>query len=210
VLSLSNEPQKLLNMALDTLVQVLEVECCWVQTINFTRKSLDLSARRGFNESMQKEMAAMDMGRNFTRQVVGLGDEIVIPNLAQDGRYGLASFRAAGYQWLIAAPLMTYRVHGVLGIASRKKKMLRKETADLVMVIAGLIGNALNKAELVQQSPPAEKPPRTENKERPKNAAVPPEERPPHTPADKPAEKPSDVGFHGHARKMKSFRKLHH
>jgi signal transduction protein with GAF and PtsI domain len=209
VLSLSNEPHKLLNMTLDTLVQVLEVECCWVQTINFTKKSLELSAKRGFTEPMQAEMALMDMGHNFTRQVVGLGDEIVIPNLSQDGRYGLASFRAAGYKWLVAAPLMTYRVHGVLGIASRQKKTLRKETADLVMVIAGLIGNALNKAGLSRQSTPAAKP---ESKESPKNAAVPAEEPPPlspSTPADKYAAKTTDSGFHGHARKMKSFRKLH-
>jgi len=213
VLAISNEPRKFLNMTLDTLAQVLKVECCWVQTINFGKKSLDLSAERGFTGPMQAEMAAMDMDHDFTRQVVGLGDEIVIPNLSQDGRYGLASFRDAGYKWLVAAPLMTYRVHGVLGIASRRKKILRKETADLVMVIAGLIGNALNKAGLSRQSPLTEKPEPPESKGRPVNSTVPSEKPPPpspNAPTDKHAVKPPDAGFHGHAHKMKSFRKLHH
>jgi signal transduction protein with GAF and PtsI domain len=209
VLSLSNEPHKFLNMALDTLAQVLKVECCWVQTINSRKKSLHLSAERGFSGQMRAEMAEMDMNHDYTKRVVGLGDEIIIPNVSQDGRYGLSSFRAAGYKWLIAAPLMTYRVHGVLGIASRKKKILRKDTADLVMVIAGLIGNALNKAGLSRETRPAAPAEPPMKKESPQASKITAEEPPP-PPAYKRPVKPIDSGFHGHARKMKSFRKFHH
>ncbi len=208
MLSLSNEPQKLLNMALDTLAQVLEIECCWVQTINAGKRSLHLAAERGFTSDMQTEMSAMDIRHGFTRQVVGLGDEIVIPNLSSDGLYGLSSFRSAGYKWMVAAPLMTYRVNGVLGIASRNKKRLHKETADLVMVIAGLIGTALNRAGLSQQSPVPEKIEQPVNKENPKNAIIPPEEL--RTPTEKHVVKPPDSAFPRHAHRMKSFRDLHH
>jgi transcriptional regulator with GAF, ATPase, and Fis domain len=198
-------------MTLDTLAQVLDIECCWVQTIDARQRSLDLAAERGFTSAMQAEMSGMDMAHVFTKQVVGLGDEIVIPNLSQDGRYGLASFRAAGYKWLVAAPLMTYRVHGVLGIASRRKKILRKDTAELVLVIAGLIGNALNKAGLSRQAPISGKPEQTVVKETPKNSKAPPVKPPPSSPppADKPTVKPQDIAFHGHAHRMKSFRKTH-
>jgi transcriptional regulator with GAF, ATPase, and Fis domain len=218
VLSLSNEPQRLLNMTLDTLGQVLDIECCWVQTINARKRSLHLAAERGFSSEMRREISAVDMGHNFSKQVVGTGNGIVIPDLSRDGRYGLSSFRAAGYRWLVAVPLMTYRVHGVLGIASRHKKRLHKETADLVMVIAGLIGTALNKASLSQEFPVPEKPEPSPGKESRPDPITPRAEIPSSTvkltdPRDLTEEnvaKPAEGAFHKHAHKMNAFRRLHH
>ncbi len=213
MLSLSNEPQRLLNMTLDTLAQVLDIECCWVQTINARKRSLHLAAERGFSSQMRREMSAVDMGHNFSKQTVGMGNGIVISDLSRDGRYGLSSFRAAGYRWLVAVPLMTYRVHGVLGVASRRKKRLHKETADLVMVIAGLIGTALNKAGLSRETPLPEKPEKTPDKESRPKPVTPREEIPSSVPHNLPEEnvvKPAEGAFHQHAHKMDAFRRLHH
>jgi signal transduction protein with GAF and PtsI domain len=218
VLSLSNEPQRLINMTLDTLTHVLEIECCWVQTVSARKRSLHLAAERGFTSEMRREIAALDIGHHFGRQVVGLGNGIVVPDLSRDGRYGLRSFRAAGYKWLVAAPLMSYRVHGVLGIASRYKKRLRKETADLAMVIAGLIGTALNKADLYRESqipPNTEKSPHQENPQdlvTPRRKTPPINDNPsaPQPPEEENTVKPTESAFHKHARRMKTFRRLHH
>ncbi len=109
MLALSGEPGPLLNMALDSLVRVLGTECCWVQTIDGAGRSLQLAAERGFNSEMRREVSELDMARGFGRQVVGLASSIVIPDLSRDGRYGLRSFGTAGYRWLVAVPLMTYR-----------------------------------------------------------------------------------------------------
>lgn len=213
VLSLSNEPRRLLNMALDTLVQALEIECCWVQTINTAERSLQLAAERGFSSEMRREIAAMEIDRGFGRQVVGAGNGIVIPELSRDGRYGLSSFRVAGYRWVVAAPLMTYRVHGLLGVASRHKKRLRKETADLVTVIAGLIGTALNKAGLSRELTVPEKPEKSPDEaghSDPINTGV--ETVKLTDPRELPEEndsKPPEGAFHKHAHKMKTFRRLH-
>jgi signal transduction protein with GAF and PtsI domain len=218
VLSLSSEPQRFLNMTLDTLIQVLEIECCWVQTVNATERSLQLAAERGFSSEMRRQLSAMDMGHNFSKHTIGAGNYIVIPDLSVDGRYGLSSFRAAGYRWLVAAPLMTYRVHGVLGIASRHKKRLHSETADLVMVIAGLIGSALNKAGLSRESwvPEKPRPPLPDKKTR-SAPAVPesgtpspaPASTAPDVPPEKKTIKQAEGAFQKHAYKMKSFRDLH-
>jgi signal transduction protein with GAF and PtsI domain len=218
VLSLSNEPQRLLNMTLDTLTQVLGIECCWIQTFNARKRSLHLAAERGFTSEMRREIAALDIGHNFGRQIVGLGNGIIIPDLSRDGRYGLKSFRATGYKWLVASPLMTYRVHGVLGIASRYKKRLRKETADLAMVIAGLIGTALNKADLYQESQISEKSqqsPHQESSQDPvksqlKTPPVTDKIAAPHPPPEENTVKPAEVAFQEHDHKMKTFRRLHH
>ena len=159
----------------------------------------------------------MDINHRFSEQIVGLGNEIVIPDLSNDGLYGLSSFRRAGFKWLVAAPLMTYRVHGVLGIASRNKKRFYKQTSDLTKVIAGLIGTALNKAWLAQKAAVPEKPAKARVKEnrgsssksRVKNPASTGQSASSNPSRDKPVKKPVEGTFHKHAHKMKSFRSSH-
>ncbi len=204
-------------MALDTLVRVLDIDCCWIQTINNRKpKRLQLAAERGFSPEMQREISAMDMGHSFSQQIIGLGHKIVIPDLANDGLYGLPSFPAKGYRWLVAVPLMTYRVHGILGAACRHRKRLQKDTADLIMVIAGLIATSLTKAHLFRQPPFRETPPQAPNTEIKKSLDT--DEKKPVTPPDngtddgaphqKPARRP-DGAFHRHARQMEMFRRSH-
>ena len=151
-LSLTNEPQTLLNTALDTLSDAMGVECCWIQTLHSRKHTLSFVANRGFTPEMQSEIKTMNPDNSFNEQIIGMGQKIVIPDLSNDGMYGLSSFREAGYKWLVAVPLMTYRVHGLLGMASRKKKQLQRETPDLALVIAGLIGSALNRSYLFQKT----------------------------------------------------------
>jgi signal transduction protein with GAF and PtsI domain len=146
-------------MALDTLSQVLKVDCCWIQTISDRKyKKLNLAAERGFSPEIRQEIGTMELGHSFSEQIIGMGHKIVIPDLSNDGLYGIPSFKNNGYKWLVAVPLMTYRVHGILGIASRNRRLLKKETADLIMTIAGLIATSLSKAHVFHQPPAPDKP----------------------------------------------------
>jgi signal transduction protein with GAF and PtsI domain len=214
---LSNEPDKLANMALDTLAQVLAVDCCWIQTISDRKhKKLQLAAERGFSPEMRQDIATMDMSSSFSEQIIGMGHKIIIPDLSNDGLYGLPSFRTTGYKWLVAVPLMTYRAHGILGIASRNRKLLKKDTAELIMVIAGLIATSLSKAHLSHQPSGTEKP-AAAHLQAVKEDLNPPEKKPEtpvniteplNPPQSKHAKRP-DGAFNTHARKMESFRKSH-
>ena len=204
-------------MALDTLSRVLEIECCWIQTISDRKhKKLLLAAERGFSPEIRREILMMDMAHSFSEQIIGLGHKIIIPDLANDGLYGLPSFRTAGYKWLVAVPLMTYRVHGILGAASCHRKRLKKDTADLIMTIAGLIAAALSKTYLSSKSSGAEKPanaPAREVKEELMTTETKPEAAanvtaPASSQPGKHAKR-SDGAFHSHARKMETFRRSH-
>ncbi len=220
-------------MSLDTISQVLKAECCWIQTLNSGKGPLSLVASRGFSPEMEAEVASMDIGHDFSDVIVGTGQKIVIPDLSNDGMYGLSSFSSAGYRWLIAVPLLTYRVLGLMGIASRQKKNFQKETPDLALVIGGLIASALNKADLFQKTLITQNTNNTSPKE------IIPEELPPGNPppelSDTAATQPhptadtnpvlnnslpenppkaeehpvSNNSFHDHTRKMESFRRLH-
>jgi signal transduction protein with GAF and PtsI domain len=199
-------------MVLDTLVRVLEVECCWVQTSDAGKKTLHLAAERGLSPEMRREITALDTVDGVAAQVVGAGSRVVVPDLSRDGRYGLASFRASGYRWLVVVPLMTYRVHGLLGVASRYKNRLRRDTADLVMVIAGLIGTALNRAGLSRRAAVPEKPEQPHAKEdRPAPAAPRQQAKPPtsHEPKEEKPVKPPEGAFPKHVHRMKDFRRHH-
>jgi hypothetical protein len=176
-------------MSLDTLSQVMGIECCWIQTDEGARYPR-LAAERGFTPEMRAELAAMDTDHGFTGDVIGRGHRVIIPDLSADGAYGLGSFRRAGFKWLIAVPLMTYRVHGILGIASRRRKLLRKETPELVMVIGGLIGTALSKSRLSRGPTKEKKPAPAADSARVEGGR---QERP----------------FETHQRRMKRFRGLH-
>jgi hypothetical protein len=146
---LTNEPDKLVHTALDTLTQTLSIECCWIQTISDRKnQKLALAADRGFSDAMRLEIASMDLTHKFSGEIIGMGNKITIPDLNNDGAYGLDSFRSEGYRWLVAVPLMTYRVYGLLGAACRNKKIFNKNTAELFMVVAAMIASALSKAEL--------------------------------------------------------------
>jgi signal transduction protein with GAF and PtsI domain len=222
-------------MALDTLAQALDIECCWIQTISDRKhKELRLAAERGFNPEMRREIAAMDTGHRFSQQIIGLGHKIIIPDLSNDGLYGLPSFRKTGYKWLVAVPLMTYRAYGILGAASRNRKRLQKDTADLIMTIAGMIATALIKtdlagaprgpqkavsnaaAEVKEEPKPAEKKPaanispkaKAEPKAGEPKPGTPVNTRPENSPP--PAAPPRrESAFHSHARRMESFRRSH-
>ena len=216
-MSLSNEPDKLANMALDTLSRVLDIECCWIQTINGRKHNkLLLAAEHGFSPEMRREIDSMDMGHSFSKQIIGLGHKIIIPNLSHDGRYGLPSFKDTGYKWLVAVPLMTYRVHGILGTASRNRKLLKKDTADLIKVIAGLIAASLSKTYFANNLSGAEEPVNAPGREV-KGELITPEKKPeapsnvtvPVNSQQSKHAKRSEGAFPSHARKMESFRRSH-
>jgi signal transduction protein with GAF and PtsI domain len=205
-LSLTNEPKKLANTALDALAQSMDVECCWIQTVTQRKdKRLSLAAERGLSDEMRSEIAAMNLNHDFPGQIIGMGQKIIIPDFSNDGVYELASFRNAGFKWLVAVPLMTYRVYGILGTASRNKKLLRKETADLFMVIAGLIAGALNKTHLSGGFTPQKKPVILSQPAKEVIADTAPSGMAPQK--NLPAHK--DTAFLSHARQMRSFRESH-
>jgi signal transduction protein with GAF and PtsI domain len=236
-LALTNEPGQLVNMSLDTISQVMKVDCCWIHTIDGARRP-KLAAERGLTREMRAELDKLDTDQGLAEEIIGLGHRIVVPDLSADGAYGLESFRKAGFRWLVAVPLLTYRVHGILGIASRTKKMLRKETPELVMVIGGLIGAALNKARLSHRparekkpgtnKPPAEVEPRLGagpvSEVKPAPEAKPATEvlaaqkhkpapdtgqAPAARPVPTPDSSPKEKPFEAHRRRMQKFRGSH-
>ncbi len=151
-LSVTNIPKHLLDMALDTISRVLDVDGCWVQLITPSRNELSLSACCGFTSDMQHKMATMNLDHPLGKEVVGIGNTIIIPDLSRDGHFNLSLFEEAGFRSLIAVPILTYREHGIMGTAYRATKRFSKDDSDLLTAIASVIGMAFNKCVLLEQT----------------------------------------------------------
>jgi len=151
-LSLSNEPQRLLDMVLDTLLEVLEINCCWVQLLDSETRKLSLACYRGFTPDMKREIDSTDSGWNLSSLAAGVGQRIVIPDLSAETDYDLSSFKKAKLRSLVIVPLRNYRLLGVMGIASRTKKGFSAEVTDLFVLVTSLVSVALDKANLYQRS----------------------------------------------------------
>jgi len=147
VLALSNEPQQLIEMVLDRLLHLLKVDYGWVQLVSSEDRNLRLVASRSSTPEIT-EVVGLTASQRILGERVVVGLKVVIPDLSRDGRDGLSSFGLAGLRSLAAVPIRTYHTQGVIGVASRTKKRLDNETAELLMTIAGLVGAALNVAEL--------------------------------------------------------------
>jgi hypothetical protein len=95
-------------------------------------------------------MTHMSKDHPLFREVLGLGNRIVIPNLLMDGAYGMSVFEKAGFCSLVAVPITTYKVIGILGAADKKKRRFGNDIAQLLSVIASLVGVSLTKTGMMQ------------------------------------------------------------
>jgi hypothetical protein len=85
------------------------------------------------------------------KEVMGLGNRILIPNLNMDGVYGMTAFEQAGFCSLAAVPITTYKVLGILGVADKKKRKFGNDFVQLLAVIASMIGVSLTKTAVTQK-----------------------------------------------------------
>ena len=189
-----------------------------MQLVTLGSKKLPIVACRGFTPTMRREMASVDLEHRLSNEIIGLGHRVVIPNLNRDGRYQIPLFKKAGFYSLIAVPIMTYRVHGIMGMAFRVRRRFDRDFSDLITVIANLLGMALNKSALHKQIVPKEKPADSSKPDLPESEGDKPviqtvtaaPEKPPDIALETKSEEKESSGVFGeHTRKMKVFRKSH-
>lgn len=150
--SVSNGHRNVLTTVLDTVSEQFGVACCWVQRVNPADHRLLLASHRGFTRRMIWELDSSDSGWHFNDLVSRYGHKVAIPDLSAQSEINLKSFCMAGYRSLVAVPITTYRIGGILGMASRQEKQFGQDAAQLLAVVAGMVGTALEKAELLERA----------------------------------------------------------
>ena len=166
---------------------------------------------------MKRDLGRLDRKHRFSHEIIGLGHRIIIPSLNRDGKYNIPVFRKSGFRSLIAVPITTYRIHGILGAAYREKMKFSQDFTELLAVIANLVGMSLHQSMIYKQTSP--KKPAAEasqdkmrpvtkesqdstTKENPKKDIKLP-------PGSRVREKDRGGSFHDHDRSMKLFTESH-
>ncbi|MFC1913850.1 GAF domain-containing protein [Chloroflexota bacterium] len=145
-----------MEAALDSLTQVLGTDCSWIQLAKPVNNELKLISSRNFTHEIHHEMSQMDINHYFVKEVVGLGNRVIIPNLSMDGSYGMAVFEKAGFYSLVAVPITTHKILGIIGAAYKSRKRFSNDFPQLLAVIANLIGMALKKNVIAENKIPPE------------------------------------------------------
>jgi len=137
-LSIANSPKLVLEMTLETLSHTLEIECSWIQLMSSGKSDLELAAHYGFNFMERLENIISDVDDAYQREIIGLGNSLIIPNLQRNNPYDTSTLNRMGYQWLVAVPMRNHRLAGVMSLASRKKRKINDDFGEFMEAIAGL------------------------------------------------------------------------
>jgi len=152
-LYLSDEPQQILGLVLDKVIELLPIDCCWVQLLDEQSGKLNLVNHRGFTPEMIQEIASVELGQSLAGHVALSGQPLVIADIAADDRYTLTSLIKAGQHSLAAIPVGSKgRTQGVIGASSSTENQFTKEMVELLSVLGNHISIALDKAKLYQQT----------------------------------------------------------
>jgi hypothetical protein len=125
-------------MTLETLSQNLDIECSWIQLISAGKSDLELVAHHGFNFMERLENIISDIDDIYQREILGLGNSLVIPNLQRNHQYDVSTLNRMGYQWLVSVPMRNHRLAGILSLTSRKKRKINDDFGEFMEAIAGL------------------------------------------------------------------------
>jgi hypothetical protein len=142
---MTNNRNFVVEAALDSLAENLDIDCSWIQVTGPLSQYPHLASFRNFTDDIHHEMSRIDRRNYFIDEVVGLKNKIVVPRLNNNDAPILSVFRKAGFRSLIAVPITTYKVLGIMGVAYRKKRTFSKDYINLFVVISNLVGMALNK-----------------------------------------------------------------
>jgi hypothetical protein len=161
-LSIANSPKLVLEMTLETLSRALEIECSWIQMISAENSSLELVSYQGFHFKERLENVIRDVSDVYHREIIGLGNILVIPNLRHNDTYNFPTLNSMGYRWLVAVPMRNHRLAGVMSLASRKRRKINGEFGEFMAAVAGLAIMAYEKtSEKVSEVEKYETPPQS-------------------------------------------------
>ena len=141
--------EAIFEVALDTVLQVMNGSIGWVQLVDEPTDSLTLKALRGLPERHATEMR-LRLGEGIAGVVAQTGKAMLVEDLSTDPRAAWVSLISTeGLKAFISVPLRAKdHVLGVLNVASRLPRHFTKDDMHLLHAIGDQVGVAIEQAEL--------------------------------------------------------------
>jgi PAS domain S-box-containing protein len=146
IVSQSLELSKVLNRAVDSVVDVMQVDAAWVYLLNQENTELVLAAHRGISE----EFAKTNVGDGLSSRVTESGQPLFIEDVSKEP--GLPGTVKQQMHSALVVPLSSKgKVNGTLGVSSRSYRSFQQEEIESLVAIGSQIGVAVENVRLYQR-----------------------------------------------------------
>ncbi len=151
-MSQSLELGQVLNLAIDNVMDVMQVDAAWIFLLNEEVGELELSAHRGFSEEFARGIDRLRIGEGFSGIVAETGKPLFTKDASQDSRLAREVVSKYNVRSMLTVPLSAKgEVNGTLSIAMRSHRMFQEEEIEQLIAIGNQIGVAIENARLYQR-----------------------------------------------------------
>jgi len=150
--SQSLDLNQVLGSAIDSVVDVMQVDIAWIYLLNEAANELTMSVHRGVAEEVVKGVDRLKVGEGFNGMVAQTGEPLFVEDASQDPRLTKEVVSKYHIQSQLIVPLRCRsKVNGTLCVAMYRQRMFHQEEIELLTAIGNQIGVAVENARLYHQ-----------------------------------------------------------
>ena len=148
MLTHSMELKRLLEVALDMVMDVMETEIALIFSPDEERKRLTLIARRGVSEKFARIADESENGLGFGGVVARTGAPLFVDDVSRDPRFTRAAVEERIQTMLVVPLKVKGTVTGILCLADRHSRQYGPEEMELINAIGAHLGIAIENSRL--------------------------------------------------------------
>jgi len=152
MLSYSLDLKSLLNSAINTVMDVMEVEAVMIFSLDENSQQLRPVAYEGVTDKFIQEASGMKPGEGFNGLVAQTGEPLVVEDASTDPRLTREVVREEKIQAQLIVPLKAKgQITGTLCVANRRPRQFLSQEVQLLGAIGNQIAIAMDNARLYQE-----------------------------------------------------------
>jgi PAS domain S-box-containing protein len=145
--------EEMLDETLDRLLEVIDIGGGWIQLLDEQGEELLMVSHRGFSRQMIEELRTIKLGESLTGRVAQSGQPIVLGKVSDDPRLTLDIVRRENLHFFAGIPIESHeQVLGVLGVFSRRPRMVSPQKVQLLTAVGHQLGIAIENVRLANKA----------------------------------------------------------
>lgn len=152
VVGSSLDLDKILDDALEKILEVLQVEAGGIYLVQAGGQSLVIEAFQGLSEEFVSQIDNLRIGEGFSGKVVQTGEVMIIPDVSADSRLTRSIVRDEGFHSLVVLPILSRGITlGSMFLMTRDFRDYSGKDIELLVAICGQIGSAIENAKFFKE-----------------------------------------------------------
>ncbi len=146
------ELQKILEDALNKILEVLEIEAGGIYLLDEAKKVLTIETHKGLSDDFVEGINHLKVGEGFSGQVVETGEIIVIPDVSSDPRLTRSMVKDEQFHALVVLPLISRgKILGSMFLITHEYRQFQDKDLELLTAIGAQIGGAIENAKFFEE-----------------------------------------------------------